>query len=124
MPASGVVALVLAPDLTRGPGEGVSLAVPASASVVRITLQHEGESHASYRVVIRTPEDAEVWSASAVKPVKGGQSAVVVDVPASRLSPNNDYVVALSALAPDGASEALADYSFRVVRESSRAIRR
>ena len=115
--AIDVIALVLAPGLTRSPGQGSAmLAVPSGTSHVRIQLDHEGESYPSYRAVLLTPEGQEVWRQSGFAPVQPGVKSVVVVVPAAMLRPGDDYVLTLSGSTPRGPIEVVAEYTFRVAR--------
>lgn len=112
----GVFALILVPGSLRSLGDGATLSVPAGANDVRIRVDHEGASYAVYRAVLRTPEGREVWSESALKPIRPGSSAVEINVPTSVLTPG-DYTLTLSAGAAPSAMQDVADYTFRVSRK-------
>lgn len=115
--AVDAIALVLAPGLTRSPGEGGAvLAIGPGTKTVRIQLDHEGEGYASYRAVLRTPEGQEVWRQRDVAPLRRGAKSVVIIIPAASLRPG-DYVVTLSGIPPSGPVEDVADYAFRVVKQ-------
>ncbi len=116
VPESGIVALSLTPGLTRSAGEGVELTIKPSDTLIRFTVEYEGEVFAAYRVVIRTPEGRELWRESGLKPVLPGGRRVVAIMPADKL-PSGDYVLTLSAAPSTGVFEDVADYSFRVAKQ-------
>jgi len=114
--AGGIVAVVLVPGLTRGLEQGTTPTIPESAREIRIRLDHEGETHRAYRVVIRTPEGREIWSRSDLPPTKPGARSVSIAFPAVTL-PAGDFVLTLSARGPGGSMDDVADYAFRVVKQ-------
>lgn len=114
-PSMGPIALVLVPGLTRAPGGGSTLVLPASESTVRIRIEYEGDAHAAYSAAIRTPGGALVWSQSGLKPTGPGEKSAIIAIPVASLSPG-DYALTLTAIEPGRAPEDVADYAFRVVR--------
>jgi hypothetical protein len=114
--AEGAIALVLLPGSLRSLEGGAVLSVPAGADAVRIQVNHEGEAHPAYRVVISTPEGQEVWSQGGLAPSETGARSVVVSVPARVLRPG-DFVLSLAGREAGAGFTDIAEYSFRVARQ-------
>ncbi len=108
------IALVLVPGATRAPGEGAVLAVARDAKQVRIRLVHDGEGYASYRAVLRTPEERDIWRQDGLTPERPGTANVLITLPRAVLRPGT-YVITLTGTARGGAPEDVADYVFRIV---------
>jgi hypothetical protein len=113
--ASGVVALALAPGLTRAADGGSIVSIPEAATALRLRMEHDGKPCSLYRITLRTPEGRLVWTAAGVEPLEAGRKVVAADVPADLLT-SGDYVLTLSGREAGSRFEDLADYQFRVRR--------
>ncbi|HEX7313011.1 MAG TPA: hypothetical protein VF297_03775 [Pyrinomonadaceae bacterium] len=116
-PRPSVLAFVLTPGLVRG-GGARTLAVPAGTSSVALRLNVEAGTYQSYRAVIESADGQPIWRADSLKPRRSNNTGASINLPSipARVLPPGDYVLLLSGLRPDGGSEGVADYSFKVVR--------
>jgi hypothetical protein len=112
-PTARVVALALAPGLTRADAPPQRVTIPSGASTLRLELGLPEESpRPSYRAVLSSAEGAEVWSGAATR---AGPTRLGVEIPADRV-PEGDYELVLTG-AGKGGLEELASYTFGVLRE-------
>jgi hypothetical protein len=96
-PAPLVIAVALAPGLTRSAGEVRRVQIPGDAESVRLDLDLGAATvGAGRRVIIRTADGAEVWSEALAGAAEGRKAAV--SVPA-RLFATADYEIVLTAAA-------------------------
>lgn len=116
-PRPSVLSFVLTPGLVRG-GGARTLAVPDAASSVALRLNVEAGTFQTYRAVIETADQRQVWRADALKPRRANGAGASINLPSipARILPPGDYVLLLSGVRPDGGVEGVADYSFRVVK--------
>ncbi len=112
-----VLAFVLLPG-TRGDGDGNIIALPSRRSFVRLELGLEASDYDQYTAVVETVDGNEVWKESNLTAQSsiGSTRTIRVQLRSDRLDPG-DYLVKLSGLAPDGKTEVVAGYSFRVRRD-------
>ncbi len=109
------VSLALTPGRSRGAGDLQSISLPPGAVTLRLALSLPSRSQRAHRVVIQTPEGAEVWSGPLAHSTPGiGEARVSSD-----LVPVGDYVVVLEGRAEAG-WEVVGDYAFRIVRKALR----
>lgn len=110
-----VLSFVLTPGLSRGDAEGGNrLRVPADTDTVRLQLLLPENRHESYEASLVNAEGRTLTTnRNLPKQLVNGQPGVVLDVSAS-LMPAGDYRVKLNAVNPDGNSENVAGYSFRI----------
>lgn len=110
-----VLSFVLSPGLSRGDAEGRNrLTVPADTGTVRLQLLLAEHRHESYEATLVDAEGRTLTTKRNLpKEVTNGQPGVVLDVAAS-LMPAGDYQVKLNGVNPDGNSESVASYSFRI----------
>ncbi|HKO35397.1 MAG TPA: zf-HC2 domain-containing protein [Pyrinomonadaceae bacterium] len=110
-----VLSFVLTPGLSRGDAEGGNrLTVPADTGTIRLQLLLPEYRHESYEASLVDAEGRTVITdRNLPKQLANGQPGVVLDVSAS-LVPAGDYRVKLNGLNPDGNSESVASYSFRI----------
>lgn len=110
-----VLSFVLTPGLSRGEGEESNrFTVTADAGTVRLQLLLPENRHESYEAAVVDAESRTLTTKRNLpKELVNGQTAVVLDVAASLLSAG-DYRVKLSGVNPDGKSEGVASYSFRI----------
>jgi hypothetical protein len=119
LPAAGpaapiVVSMVLQPGARRSDAQARRVRFAPGTTAIRFQLGLPGDvrPYRSYRAHVRTPDDVEVWS-GVIADREGGLP--VATVPASALPPN-DYELVLSGVAPSGAIEEVASYTFSVRR--------
>jgi hypothetical protein len=110
-----VLSFVLTPGLSRGEAErGNRLTVPADTGTVRLQLLLPEDRHESYEATLVNAEGRKLTTKGNLpKELVNGQPGVVLDVAAS-LMPAGDYQVKLNGVNPDGNSESMASYSFRI----------
>lgn len=110
-----VLSFVLTPGLSRGDAEGGNkLTVPAETGTVRLQLLLLENRHESYEASLVNAEGRTLTTnRNLPKELVNGQPGVVLDVAAS-LMPTGDYRVKLNGVNPDGNSESVASYSFRI----------
>jgi hypothetical protein len=109
-----VVVATLVPGATRAAGEEFTIKLPANADVLRLTAGLERDSHPSYNAVLRTPEGVESWRNSDLhSQLNAAAPSVILDIPATSLV-SGHYALTLSGDKPDGTTEDIVDYSFRV----------
>jgi hypothetical protein len=110
-----VLSVVLTPGLSRGDAEGGNrLTVPADTGTVRLQLLMPENRHESYEAALVNAEGRTLTtSRNLPKELVNGQPGVVLDVAAS-VMPAGDYRVKLNGVNPDGNSESVASYSFRI----------
>jgi hypothetical protein len=111
-----VVSFLLTTGGARDLASGQTLRLPANATMARLELQLDADSHRQYQPVLQTADGEEVWRQRPAPAQPRGQSQVVVlELPASLLA-NADYVLMLNGQTPGSAPEEVAAYSFRVTR--------
>lgn len=110
-----VLSFVLTPGLSRGDAEeGNRLTVPAGTGTVRLQLLLPENRHESYEASLVDAEGRTLINdRNLPKQLANGQPGVVLEVAAS-LMPAGDYRVKLNGVNPDGNSESVASYSFRI----------
>ncbi len=112
-----IVSFVLS-ALARDPGEAKKLMIPPNISLVQFQIDLEsGESYQSYRALVRTMTEREVWSHGGLQArlATWGQS-VMLRVPARVLLPG-EYELVLRGVTPQGAFEDVGYYYFSVVKK-------
>lgn len=110
-----VLSFVLTPGLSRGDAEGGNrLTVPANTDTVRLQLLMPENRHEWYEASLVNAEGRTLTANKNLpQQLVNGQPGVVLDVAAS-LMPAGDYRVKLNGVNPNGNSESLASYSFRI----------
>jgi hypothetical protein len=90
-----VVAISLAPGLTRGNSDARRIQIAQGADIVRVQLQLvEPASAGSRRVIVRTADGNEVWSQ--LVPLQAGDEALTIDVNAAVFT-TADYEIVVAA---------------------------
>ena len=95
-PAAKVFAFTIPSDSLRSAGDAAVLVVPSSTDIVRLELPGESDDRAA-RASVKTASGDEVWTGPIERADAG---ATRIDVPASRLPPD-DYVVSLLGAGSD-----------------------
>jgi hypothetical protein len=110
-----VVALTLTPGLARELQPLASVAIPADASRVELTLRLKDDPYPRYGVAIETADGRRIWSgASSASDAGGGGRALLVSVPAPAVQPGH-YVVTVEGIRPGRPAVPHADYVFRAL---------
>ena len=113
---SARVAILFLPPVSRGSEQGKELKLPAGTSKVRLQLAVDSIDYRSFLVEIRNSQDKVIFQPK-VRPPRSGK-LVTITIP-SNLLPADAYSVQLSGLSPDGASEFIGNYSFRIATSHS-----
>ena len=117
--AAAIASLVLGTGTTRGSGAAAEVALAPDTRWVEVRL-HLGPDvaagHGRYEIAIQAASGTEVFRRGGLEPAGGTAPFLELRVPADALT-RRDYMVLLSAEAPDGARQYLRGYSFRVVRK-------
>jgi len=109
-----VLSVALTPGLSRDAGDGSKpVTVPSATDTLRFRLLLAELRHNTYEATLDADGRTLTSKSNLPKEVVSGQPAVVLDVPASLVS-TGDYRVKLSGVNPDGKSESVASYSFRI----------
>jgi hypothetical protein len=96
----------------RGSGQGNKLIIPDAARQVAIQAIFKDANHKAYRVIISTVEGRTIWTKSNLTArVRNGSFAVAIEVQANTFR-DEDYILTLSGVTPEGISEDVAEYAF------------
>ena len=111
-----VVALSLFPGGTRSGGSSHDLRIASGTKEVQLNLRLRDASYTSYQVTIRSVDGRGGFSADKLQPrnVSGG-AVLFVRVPAGQLG-LGDYLIRVNGRSSTGATEAVDDYQFRVIK--------
>lgn len=115
----GFVSFPLTPGQVRG-GAANTLTVPEGAAFIMFLLDLDaGPSHDSYRAVIQTADERQIWSEELAVPPGGAASQGTLALPPvpAKLLPPGDYVLLLKGRGPGGKWDDADSYSFKVVRK-------
>jgi hypothetical protein len=112
--------LLLVPGSIRSADEAHTLTIPTDADRVLVQIILEQDSDRLYRAEIRKVQgqDVVLWKDDALQSQSTGSGEGMVDlkIPAKLLTAG-DYKVKLGGITEDQKIEAVADYTFRVVRK-------
>jgi type II secretory pathway pseudopilin PulG len=112
-----IVSVFLTPGLSRSPGAGSELKIGPDTASAQLKLALERDDYRSYDVSIGV-EDKIAFRKKGIRPRKTSSGPVlVISVPARRLPPG-DYSAHVDGLTSSGQTESVADYSFRVLKNS------
>jgi hypothetical protein len=118
-PRPSVVSLVLSPNLARGANPSARpsrLVIPRDATSVKLLLKLAAEGdYRSYNASLETVEGRGVWRLVGIG-ARRGSRAVILSVPASRLS-EGGYIIKLEGVGASHAAEEIADYYFSVKKD-------
>jgi hypothetical protein len=115
----GVVSSILTPGQVRG-GAANALTIPKGAAFIMLRLDLDvGPYHESYRAVIQTADERQIWSGTftATPGGAGAQGTVALPPVPAKLLPRGDYVLLLKGRGPGGEWDDAGSYSFKVVRK-------
>ena len=111
-----VYVATLTPGLTRAGGETSRFKLPPAGDTVELRLALPQSDYQTYRSVLLTANQSQVWASDDLTAVtESGTSFVVSRVPANLLAVG-DYQVKLRGQARDGSFEDVDSYAFRVTR--------
>ena len=113
-----MLAFALEPGILRDATEPKRLVIPRNVQMVKFDLFIETENlYTNYHAALKTVEGDEVWSQIGLMAQKTawGQS-LNIDLPTIAFN-NDDYILTLSGITPEGKSEILHRYFFSVVRK-------
>lgn len=96
---------------SRGSEPEKELKLPAGTSKIRLQLAVDSIDYRGFVAEIKNSQDKEVFR-SKVGPPRSGK-LVTITIP-SKLLPPNAYSLQLSGIAPDGTTELVGNYSFRI----------
>jgi len=110
-----VLAVELSPaPATRGEGEVKQLSLAPDVGSVRLQLDLPKNEYPSYEAAVRDASLRSILTTKDLKPQPSNNfSALMLDVKADLLSPG-DYRVHVSGTTPEGRSESVATFSFRI----------
>ncbi len=111
-----VLAFTLSPGTVRSesPGEKRDFKIAPGTSRLEISLKVPDTSYVSYQATIVNTDRGPVFKSSVLK-IRGSSGILTVSVPTKKLLPN-DYLISLTGRTPTGATEGVADYSFRITK--------
>ena len=109
-----VLAVTLTPGLSRGDVASNRIAVPDGTGTVRLQLLLPENRYQSYEASLLDAEDRIIANKTNLTPESlNGQAAVGLDV-SGKIIPPGDYRLKLNGVNPDGSTESVATYSFRI----------
>lgn len=109
-----VLAVELAPGLTRGEEQTNQITVPADTSTVQLQLRvSNGDAYRTYRAILQTTGGREISSQAGLTRDAASNDRIIYSVPANLLTPT-DYSLKLSGINPQGEYEDVGRYYFRV----------
>ena len=104
----------LTPGMLRDGGTLTPVVIPQNEATVRFRLLLTGPEYPSYRAVFVDADGEELVAVSKLRVDPRQQTrALTAVVPSDLLSPD-EYQIKVSGISPDGKSERVATYSFRV----------
>jgi len=112
-----ILKLVLQPAMLREGGEMKTAVITKEVAVLSVELALRPPRRERYNALVRTAEGTEFFAASDLVPNVDG-TLVLLNTPAEIIH-TGDYQLELSGIAPDGRSEVVGRYQFRVIRKSS-----
>jgi hypothetical protein len=116
-PPATVATFVLLPGAMRSTGDMTRVVIPGGErDSVRLSLVLENPAEGNYLAELVTAEGQKVLVRPNLRPVRNGQTKIVLTVPA-RLLHSRDYQIKLSRKSSDGQTESVGRYYFRALEE-------
>lgn len=109
--SSATIATLFLPRLLRGSEQEKELRPPAGTSKVKLSLAVDSIDYRGFLVEVKNQEDKVVFTQKAPPPRSGKVITVTISI---RLLPAGPYSVQLSGISPDGTSEIVGNYGFRI----------
>ncbi len=115
-PGVSIVSFTLAPQM-RGVGQVPTVSIPTKTDYLAVRLNLEPDDHPAYRVVLLDQaRNQHVWQSGKLRArVAGDFRTLSISLPADLLRPQT-YILQVSGVSPNGGSEVVSDYPFRVVK--------
>lgn len=113
-PSPVVASFVLTPPL-RGAGETKGLKIRPNIERATFRLELEPTDYDAYKVELVDQTNKVVWTAGDKRPKGDRTRSISVSISAPTLKPQI-YVFRVFGVAPDGATENVGDYTFRIMR--------
>jgi hypothetical protein len=113
---STMASLLLAPGISRAPGQANSVDLSPSTQKLRLNLQVDGERYKTYIAEVQTVEGSPVVSQADLKSHTSGNNRVVTLVLATAPLIRSDYLVMLDGMSESGSREKVSTYYFKLVR--------
>ena len=112
-----IASFVLAPQ-TRVAGQLETVSIPANAKYVSMRLELEPNTYPAYRVALLDESAGQsLWRSGRLKArAQGGGKTLSISFGAGLLRPQI-YLLRVTGISADGASETISDYRFRVVKQ-------
>ena len=109
-----ILSFLLSEGGTRVEGSDLrQITIQPGTDLIRLRMKLDKDYSSRFQATIRAVGGPQVWSRRSLKP---RSRIVYVDVPAGKL-PVDDYILTLSAMNPNGETEDIKSYSFRVIRK-------
>ena len=112
--SSTIASLFLLPA-SRASGKEKELKPPSGTSKIRLQLAVESIDYSSFMVQVKNSQDREIFQSRVRRPRSG--KLVTITIPSSVL-PASAYTLQLSGITPEGTSELVGNYSFRIAPAS------
>ncbi|HEV2882015.1 MAG TPA: hypothetical protein VGX24_12115 [Pyrinomonadaceae bacterium] len=110
------VVLALTPRLVRDIGETNKIVITADVHTVRLRLMLPADDYQTYRAVLRSSEETEIWTGDKlIANTSGDGKYIEYELPA-RLLKADDYKITLSGNLTEDKYEDITHYSFRVAK--------
>lgn len=106
-----IVSFVLPPPL-RGGNQLRTLSIPADTDLINLRLQLETDDFPSYRAVLQNPADNQTLTQTRTR---AKNKVLNFQIPVGLLK-SQIYSIEVSGVKPDGTTEIIGNYSFKVVR--------
>src|SRR5262249_30090505 len=110
------ITLAVSPGIPRSPGESHILPLSSEISTALLLLKTGRGSYASYSIVLETAEGKQILKRDGLKAVSTASGRVVPVSLSSSAIQRGDYILRLFGTSPEGQTEEIDAYSFRVVR--------
>jgi hypothetical protein len=115
--APNTVAFTLAPQM-RGAGQPATVTIPADAGQVAFELKLEPNDFASYRAELKAQPGSEVvWRSARLKANPAGDPKRIAVTVRAALLKSGIYILEAYGVTPNGATEMISSYPFRVVKQ-------
>jgi hypothetical protein len=109
-----IISVVLLPTIFQRAGGSKSVTLKAESNRLQLLLEMPSENrYPSYNVVIKTFDGRQIWSRGSIPTTQIKQNKLSLTLKSS-LFPYDDYRIELHGVPENGASQLVADYTFKV----------
>lgn len=114
---TGIASFTLAPQM-RDAAQVREVSIPSGTGYVKTRLVLDPNVHSAYRVaLINQAGDQTLWRSGTLRArATGDDKALSVSFRAGLLKPQTGYLLRVTGVSTDGASEIVGDYPFRIVK--------